>query len=451
MVWLNVYNKKRDGLMMKNTKILSICTCLALLVCSKTDAKKLHFNPFKNPHIDYTVEDTSGAANNNKINVLNINVEMLRAGIPGIYVHEETFIEERAKHFPEAIPGYDAIVMEEAFTPGARRIMLAGLKNLGYRYATHILGAGGEVSKFNITNSQPSSDVYKKIFPLPVIELNDACMKDQDCSQAGSGSTLWAAKGIIPGTEKFPLPLPTAVDGGVMIVSKYPIEEAKQIFHAQCSDWDCAAKKGVVYAKINKDGQIYHLFGLHSDTGDDVQPFQYKRLGAMIEEIVGKNTQVPVLISGDFNFSGNSDPRTGYFSGVWPELKIYPKLANALDSDQGRYTTDSGQRLIGNSAYSTGQTGCTVDGVLYSTKHLKPKKSYNQPRPLYSKLPWGVRTGTPGNYKYYVYNDETKKWVADNQYTLLIDGKNRTIRNVYGAVPVSDLSDHFAAYGYFEF
>lgn len=423
---------------MNNVKIILSFICWMAFFVYFTEAKKLYFNPFKNPYIEYQVENTAGPENKNKISVISSNVWMLRVNLAGLVPMQEPFIEERAKHFANALKGPDVIVLQEAFSPGARRIILQGLKEFGYKYATQILGSGGEVSKYDISNSGPRSDLYARIFPLPVITLSaQDCINDNDCSQGGSGNKVWAARGKIPGTK---LPLPAVMDGGVMIISKYKIEDAKQIFYLECSDWDCGAKKGAVYAKINKDGQIYHIFGTHGDTGDAAQEYGYKRLGHVIEEIVGENANVPVLIAGDFNFSGNEDPRSSFLKAVWPELKKYPAHSHPEDPEQGAFTADGEKRQVGICGYDGEGGRCTTDGVLNFKKYKKPYYSYNQPRPMYSRFPWAVRTGRPGFYKYRLYNYETKKEVDRNK-----------AKNVYGAVPVSDLSDHFAAYGYFEF
>ena len=54
-------------------------------------------------------------------------------------------------------------------------------------------------------------------------------------------------------------------DGGVMIVSRWPIEYEAQLVFDDCLDADCLSNKGVMYARINKLGKKYHLFSTHQN------------------------------------------------------------------------------------------------------------------------------------------------------------------------------------------
>ncbi len=97
-------------------------------------------------------------------------------------------------------------------------------------------------------------------------------------------------------------------DGGVSIVSKYPIEEKVQhIFTVECGT-EKRTSKGFVYAKINKDGQYYHVIGTQlqqSDKGcwfsdaEEIRAAQMEEIRSFIDE-----RQIPleevVFIGGDF-------------------------------------------------------------------------------------------------------------------------------------------------------
>jgi hypothetical protein len=228
----------------------------------------------------------------------------------------------------------------------------------------------------------------------------------EDDSQAGSAGGPWGARGTVP-ASKVKVPLLRVLDGGVFIVSKYRIVDAKQAFFRDCSNWDCGAKKGIVYVRIDKDGRLYNIFGLHSDTSDEVQKqYQYPRIHQVIREIV-KDRNEPVLIAVDFNFSGQEDPRTRSFCGVWPQLKVCDKLLDKEDPKYGTSTCDNGRCILeGNDELGSG--GCTVDGVVFSDEYRRPLISYNQPRPLYSKQTWGVRTGFRGKYKLHLYAKKSR-------------------------------------------
>lgn len=90
-------------------------------------------------------------------------------------------------------------------------------------------------------------------------------------------------------------------EGGVRIISKFPILEEKEVsFSANgCINQDIingAANKGVKYVKINKLGQIIHVFGTH--TG--VQPCDFYVMANFIKTFTIPKDDV-IVLAGDFN------------------------------------------------------------------------------------------------------------------------------------------------------
>ncbi|TNF30563.1 MAG: hypothetical protein EP314_01500, partial [Bacteroidetes bacterium] len=101
--------------------------------------------------------------------------------------------------------------------------------------------------------------------------------------------------------------IPFPVNGGVMIFSKWPIEADDEIDFAECGQAasDCLANKGVKYARVNKLGKRYHVFGTHMDAGggaDDI--FARRTQMAEIRDFIA-TLQIPesepVIFGGDFN------------------------------------------------------------------------------------------------------------------------------------------------------
>ena len=79
-------------------------------------------------------------------------------------------------------------------------------------------------------------------------------------------------------------------DGGVFIASRFPIDTSAQIVYNDCNGSDCLAAKGVMYARINKLGKIYHLFGTHTqawNTASDVATriLQFEQLNNFIQSL----------------------------------------------------------------------------------------------------------------------------------------------------------------------
>lgn len=97
-------------------------------------------------------------------------------------------------------------------------------------------------------------------------------------------------------------------DGGVMIVSRWPIEYEAQMVFDDCLDADCLSNKGVMYARINKLGTIYHLFSTHQNAqqvaGDpdfvNVRNLQMQDFSAFIDaQNIPANEAV--IFGGDMN------------------------------------------------------------------------------------------------------------------------------------------------------
>lgn len=94
-------------------------------------------------------------------------------------------------------------------------------------------------------------------------------------------------------------------DGGVIIVSRYPIVNEAQYVFPDCSGTDCFADKGVNYAEVIKGGQAYHVFATHTasfdtDTARDYRQRQFKQIRALAQSLDIPANEA-VIYSGDFN------------------------------------------------------------------------------------------------------------------------------------------------------
>lgn len=101
--------------------------------------------------------------------------------------------------------------------------------------------------------------------------------------------------------------IPFPVNGGVIIFSRWPIEVEDEIDYAECGQAasDCLARKGVKYARINKLGKRYHVFGTHMDAGGNADDIYARRTQmAEIRDFISDLNipeNEPVLFGGDFN------------------------------------------------------------------------------------------------------------------------------------------------------
>lgn len=186
--------------------------------------------------------------------------------------------------------------------------------------------------------------------------------------------------------------------GGVMIFSKWPILEERQITYSSGNGFDDFAAKGVSYAKINKAGMIYHIFGTHLQANNKPEDraarfLQIYELNNFINAIsIPKNE--PVILGGDFN--------TDEFAEDITILKH--NLSVTIEKNIGyRYSIDPSINSM-----STSKVKSRLDYIFYRTDHLKPKTVWN------------------------------KVWIL------------RDLDNL-SMWPDFDLSDHFPVAGHFEF
>lgn len=100
-------------------------------------------------------------------------------------------------------------------------------------------------------------------------------------------------------------------DGGLMILSKYPIVAHDQIIFRQCGAEDCFANKGAIYIRIQTPLGFYDIFNTHTqnpdpDFGGNQQGVVQTQLNALYSFISAKrgSKQVPAIVTGDFNTNG---------------------------------------------------------------------------------------------------------------------------------------------------
>lgn len=110
-----------------------------------------------------------------------------------------------------------------------------------------------------------------------------------------------------PGSTLFPW------NGGVMIFSRWPIEASDELDFELCGQaaQDCLANKGIKYAKVNKMGKRYHVFGTHMDAGSGQDDYEAKlsQIGEMRRFIAAQNIPdgEPAVFGGDFNIAPIDD------------------------------------------------------------------------------------------------------------------------------------------------
>jgi endonuclease/exonuclease/phosphatase family metal-dependent hydrolase len=237
-----------------------------------------------------------------------------------IYMRPTTLFKNgqaiRAELIPPRVTGYDALILSEAFDDDVRRVLLVRLRERGYPHATPVVGT------------------------------------DRGLEQ----------------------------DGGVLIVSRWPIGRHVSLrFGSTCAGSDCRADKGVMYARIDKQGRAYHLFGTHTNADKanrQVRAQQFRLLRRFIDD-----QRIPpgeaVLVGGDLNVDRAEREE---FQAM---LQILG--AAALPFRGHGFTYDGRLNQL-----CSGREQEYLDYVLYLTAHRQPRAtaSYQEARVLRSAAVW---------------------------------------------------------------
>lgn len=112
------------------------------------------------------------------------------------------------------------------------------------------------------------------------------------------------------------------VDGGLVILSRYPILEHDFIKFTYGVQSDALAEKGVLYAKIQIQDHIFHFFNTHlqasyndrkslRNAGKNIEVRNYQ-LETLRDFITSKtrNDMNPIIVLGDFNINGKDEQDT---------------------------------------------------------------------------------------------------------------------------------------------
>ena len=229
----------------------------------------------------------------------------------------------------EVIEGYDAIIFSELFHNSASNKLLSMIKDK-YPYQTPVLGR----------------------------------------SKNGWDETLGAYDAPTGGFE----------DGGVSIVSKWPIEAKVQYIYTEaCGVADESANKGFVYVRLNKKGALYHVIGTHTQAEDvgafacyegepaRIRQSQFKELNNFV---VSRNISASeiVFIGGDMNVILESDE--------YPQMLSTLNVSSPDEYAGARFSWDPMTNGIVNYKYPQ-YSGQQLDYIFISASHAQPSYWHN--------------------------------------------------------------------------
>lgn len=177
-------------------------------------------------------------------------------------------------------------------------------------------------------------------------------------------------------------------NGGVVIVSRYPIASTDFEVFQECTGTDCFADKGVVYAEIIRDGKAYHVTSTHtasfdSDEARALRQQQFQQIRALVER-----HQIPsfdaVMMGGDFNVNKLK------FPGDYQQMLSNLVATAPQPTGYTRSTYDPSVNQNADGELSLGVE--YLDYVVVSNTHRTPSASRNDvrvPRSDSDEL-WGI-------------------------------------------------------------
>ena len=280
-----------------------------------------HNGPSLNSEIDFSPANTtdSNQANNIELNT-GKNIKFLTQNtmlIPFNFV-APAFDERTGCIIDLILNDYDIVCLQEVFNGSSQNAMISSWLDMIDRGVSHKNFSKWQTDYFHYWyNSLPEPD--KNIWH----PLDEA----QNIAVLAYSNNFWGVKVLDKKVNDIQTELicnPYYVigpdmgclnirqDGGLMILSKYPIIECSAMTYSSSSGSDRLASKGVIYARIqigpSREDYI-HVFNTHIQSHDYIETrlVQIGELVDFISEIIKSDKDYirPILAAGDFNVSSD--------------------------------------------------------------------------------------------------------------------------------------------------
>lgn len=197
----------------------------------------------------------------------------------------------------------------------------------------------------------------------------------------GRSKTGWDATGGAYSTT-------TPEDGGVTLLSKWPVVRKEQYVYKDACGADWYSNKGFVYAVLDVNGTKVHVVGTHAQSTDpgcsageaaQMRSRQFKNIDAFLD---GKNIPADeqVIVAGDLNV----DSHTPEYATMLADADLAP-----TDARTGHpYSFDTALNSIAKDRYPTDPRE-DLDYVLYRAGNARPSGWTNNVV-LEQSAPWTV-------------------------------------------------------------
>ena len=222
-----------------------------------------------------------------------------------------------------------------------------------------------------------ASDISARLQELPAhLHGYDAIML-QEAFSSDSPALLRALANEYPYQTTIlrkPLSGVNVYNGGVAIVSRYPIGRTEQFVYPECTGTDCFADKGFVYAEIIKQGKAYQVVATHTasfdtDAARQLRQAQFRLMKQFVEQKAFARTDT-VLYGGDFNVNKLKSP---------DDYAAMQQNLNAKVPMSTGYTASTFDPRV-NSYAASYDTVEYLDYVVVSNAHRQPSFSKNDVR-----------------------------------------------------------------------
>lgn len=196
------------------------------------------------------------------------------------------------------------------------------------------------------------------------LQANSAAQYPYQTPVVGRSKTGWDATGGAYSTT-------TPEDGGVTILSKWPILRKEQVVYKDACGADWWSNKGFAYAVLNVNGTKVHVVGTHAQSTDpgcgageaaQMRSRQFKNIDAFLDaKNIPANEQV--IVAGDMNV----DSRTPEYATMLADADLA-----GTDTRTGHpYSFDTALNTIANYRYPTDPRE-DLDYVLYRKGNARP-------------------------------------------------------------------------------
>ncbi len=194
-------------------------------------------------------------------------------------------------------------------------------------------------------------------------------------------------------------------DGGILIVSRWPIETQDQfLFGNNCNADDCMAYKGFKYCRINKLGVKYHLFDTHMDAFNEEVDVNIRKSQLQQAKTFIASKAIPtseaVVFGGDLNIDRITN-KFGEYDSLW--TPFFDAQQPTFDAVMNPSWNSNTNKYLA----STSDPAEYLDYVLAMKSNLLPTVAVNQVTPyrtiadaMWKKFDISDHYGIKGTFTY---------------------------------------------------